>query len=169
MAYEIQLNGRTARVEIISREENKVYVRVDGKEYQLDYVKVSPDRISILYRNKSFTMELVAGSDARSYLVNTFNRSFPVQILDAESRYLTSRRKGQQQEAAGVITAPIPGRVVKIMVSEGEQVEAGQTLIVVSAMKMESDFKAPREGKVARISVSEGQTVEARQELIVME
>ncbi len=63
----------------------------------------------------------------------------------------------------------MPGKVVKLFVSEGDQVEAGQTLIIISAMKMESEFKAPISGKVIRVTTSEGSTVEGKQPLIIIE
>jgi biotin carboxyl carrier protein len=169
MPYEVKLNGRTANVELISRAGDKVLVAVDGKEYELDFVKVSPDSFSVLYRNKSYNLELIPQGGIKKYLVNTFNNTYEVQIIDAEAKYLASRRKGLDEEGESVITAPIPGRVIRILVEQGEEVEAGQTVIVISAMKMESDFKAPRTGRIAEIRVKEGQTVEARQVMVVIE
>lgn len=169
MPYEVKLNGRTANVELLSHINDKVRIVVDGKEYELDYVKVSPDSVSILYRNKSFKMEIIPGLNSKHYHINTVKNTFSINIVDAEAKYLASRNKGVAELGENVITAPIPGRVIKILVAEQEEVEAGQTLIVISAMKMESDFKAPKTGKVASIKVKEGQTVEARQVLIVIE
>jgi biotin carboxyl carrier protein len=169
MQYQVKVNGRTALVELVSASENKLQVSVDGKQYEIDYVKVNPDSVSIIYANRSFKMELIAGSGIRQYLVNTIKNTYTVDIIDAEARYLSSRKQGQDADADSVIKAPIPGRVIKIMVSENEQVEAGQNLIVISAMKMESDYKAPRSGKILAIHVKEGQTVEARQVLIEIE
>jgi hypothetical protein len=57
MPYEVRLNQRTANVELLSRQGEKVLVSVDGKEYHLDVEKVGPGRLSILYRNKSFNMK----------------------------------------------------------------------------------------------------------------
>ena len=169
MPYEIKLNGRTANVELISRAGDQVLVAVDGKEYSLDFVKVSPDSYSVLYRNKSYNLELIRLNGIKKYMVNTFNNTYEVEIIDAEAKYLASRMKGLAEEGEWVITAPIPGRVIRILVEEGEEVEAGQSVIVISAMKMESDYKAPRTGKIAEIKVKEGQTVEARQVLVVIE
>lgn len=64
------------------------------------------------------------------------------------------------------IIAPMPGKVIKILVSEGEQVTKGQTVIILSAMKMESEYKAPADGTIGKVNVTEGDTVEGNQVLI---
>ncbi len=169
MSYEVKLKNRVANVELIGKEGDQVLIAVDGKEYSLDFVKLSKGKYSILHRNKSFYLELIPGSNAKKYHVNTYNKSFDVEIVDAEAKYLANRQKGTEDEGESVITAPIPGRVIKVMVEKGEEVEAGQNLIILSAMKMESEFKASKTGKVSDIKVSEGQSVEANQELVVLE
>jgi len=68
-----------------------------------------------------------------------------------------------------VISSPIPGKVVSLLVREGDKVAAGQGLVIISAMKMESEFRAPRAGKVISVKINEGQSVEARQELVLLE
>jgi biotin carboxyl carrier protein len=67
------------------------------------------------------------------------------------------------------ITSPMPGKIVRILVSPGEQVERGDTVIVVSAMKMESEYKSPINGTVMKIFVNEGDTVEGNQSLVELE
>jgi biotin carboxyl carrier protein len=71
--------------------------------------------------------------------------------------------------AAGELTAPMPGQVRAVNVSEGESVTKGQTLLVLEAMKMEIRIQAPREGKVRKLLVQQGQTVEREQMLIEIE
>ena len=63
----------------------------------------------------------------------------------------------------------MPGKVVKLLVAEGDAVEVGQTVIIVSAMKMESEFKATKAGVVSEIPVAEGDTVDSNQVLVVIE
>jgi biotin carboxyl carrier protein len=67
------------------------------------------------------------------------------------------------------ISSPMPGKVVKIPVVEGEQVKKGDTVITISAMKMESEYKSPIDGKIVKIHVQEGSTVDANQILIEIE
>jgi biotin carboxyl carrier protein len=67
------------------------------------------------------------------------------------------------------VIAPMPGRIVKVLVKAGDRVARGQGLVVVEAMKMENELRAPREGTVAAVRVSEGMSVEASAVLVVVE
>ncbi|MEE4178035.1 MAG: biotin/lipoyl-containing protein [Bacteroides sp.] len=170
MSYEVKLNNRIANIELLSRQDNKVLVSVDGKEFELDFVKISNVSYSVIYQNKSFNIELIpANGGIKRFVVNTLKNSFEVEIIDAEAKYLASRKKGQDDDGESVVSAPIPGKVVRLLVKEDEAVEAGQTLVIISAMKMESEFKAKKAGRISEIKVVEGQTVEARQPLVVIE
>ncbi len=168
MSYEVKIHDRIARVELLSRQGDQLLVAVDGKEYALDFVQLNKGSYSILYRNKSYNVELIPVNGVRKYHVNTFKNTYEVEIIDAEAKYLASRQKQQETGGAEVITAPIPGKVVKVMVAEGERVEAGQTLLILSAMKMESEFKSAAPAVVKQLKVSEGQSVEAREEMVVL-
>ena len=169
MPYEVKINKRTATVDLLSRENNHVLIAVDGKEYRLDVEKVASGKYSILHHNKSFNVEIIPGTGIRQYIAGTFKNTYQVDIIDAEAKYLASRNKGQYDEGENTIVAPIPGRVVKIFVEKGEAVQAGQTIITISAMKMESEFKARKAGRILDIKVAEGQTVDAKQLLVVIE
>ncbi len=169
MPFEVKLKDRIAKVEMLSRQGNKLLVALDGKEFDLDFVKVSEGSYSVIYQNRSFNLELIPVNGVKKYLVNTKKSTFEVEIIDSEAKYLASRKKGTDDDGDSVIAAPIPGKVVKVFVEKGEKVEAGQTVIIISAMKMESEFKAKKAGKVADIKIFEGQTVEARQPLVVID
>ncbi len=169
MSYEVKLKDRVARVELLNRKGDQLLLTVDGREYALDFVRLNKGSYSIIHNHKSYNVELIPVNGIKKYNVNTFKNSYEVEIIDAESKYLENRQKGQDDEGLAAITAPIPGKVVKILVEEGETVEAGQTVIVIAAMKMESEFKAAKAGTVSSIKVKEGQSVEGKQELVVFE
>ncbi len=169
MSYEVKLKDRIAKVEVLSHQGDKLLVSVDGKEYALDFVRISKGSYSILHQNKSYNVELIPVNGIRKYDVNTLKHTFEVEIIDAEAKYLANRRKGQEDDHEAVISSPIPGKVVNLFVKEGDTVKAGQTVIVIAAMKMESEFKAPKAGVVRSVKAVEGQNVEARQELVVIE
>lgn len=169
MSYEVKLGDRIARVELLSRQGDQLLVAVDGKEFALDFVQLNKGSYSILHNKKSYNVELIPVNGIKKYNVNTFKNSYEVEIIDTESKYLANRRQGQEDDAGSVITAPIPGKVVRLLVEEGETVEAGQTVIVIAAMKMESEFKASKAGVISHIKVEEGQNVEAKQEMVVIE
>lgn len=169
MALEIKLNDRTALVELLARDENHILIKIDNKEYDADIVQVERGVYSILIKGRSFNVELIPGEAPKTYSVNTYLNSYQAEIIDAETKYRHSREKGLQPEEEKVIVSPMPGKVVKITCSVGDTVESGQTLIILSAMKMESEFKARTSGKVTELRVKEGDTVEGKQVLIVIE
>ena len=68
----------------------------------------------------------------------------------------------------GVITSPMPGKVVKLLVAEGDEVEAGAPIVVVEAMKMENELSAPKAGTVQKLHVAQGDTVEGGARLVTV-
>jgi len=99
---------------------------------------------------------------------NPMTKSYDVEIVDAESKYLKSRRRDDGDEEA-VMSSPMPGKIVKILVKVGDKVKAGDTVIIVSAMKMESEYKVKKDRIIKDIKVKEGDTIQADQPLVVIE
>jgi biotin carboxyl carrier protein len=169
MSLEIRLDDRFAKVELISKEDSKIQIKVDDKLYELDLVKVKDGMYSILLEGKSYNVEILEKDSSKQYNVNSLDKSYQVEIIDAETRYLMSRKGSDLEDAENVVSSPMPGKIVKIPVKTGEKVEAGQTVIIVSAMKMESEYKAGKEGIIKEVHVSEGDTIEGNQPLITIE
>ncbi|TAJ08128.1 acetyl-CoA carboxylase biotin carboxyl carrier protein subunit [Marinilabiliaceae bacterium JC017] len=168
MSLELKINNRTARIEILTRNGSHYRVLIDNKEYELDIEKVEHNAYSILHQGKSINMEMIEGKSANHYQVNTYNRYYEIDIIDAATRY-RHHFNGQITSLDRFITSPMPGKVVKILVEEGEAVARNQTLIVVSAMKMDSEYKSPFDGVIKTVLVKEGQAVDALQHLIEIE
>jgi len=166
MELELNLDGRKAILKEISREGNQHTIAVDDEIFNIDLVKVGPAEYSILYKGRSYNIEVVPGREPKHYTVNTFYFSNEIEVVDAETRYIRSRDNAAGGHASNIIRSPMPGKIVKVLVSEGEAVEVGQTVIIVSAMKMESEFKASKAGIVSKIHVSEGDTVDGNQILV---
>ena len=166
--FEVKINDRIAKVELLKEEGNLLEVLVDGKKYEIDIVQAEAG-YSVLYKNKSYNIEIIEGENSKEFTVNTLYKSFDVDIVDAEYRYQQNRKKSKELEGSNVISSPMPGRIIKITVQVGQEVEAGQTLIVVSAMKMESEYKAPKNGKIKQIHVKDGDIVAGHQPLITLE
>jgi biotin carboxyl carrier protein len=168
MSYEIKINDRIAQVELLSRNGNQIQVMLDNKLYELDIVEVERGVYSLIHQNTSFNVELVEAKNAKSYTVNTLYESFDVQIIDAEAKYLMSRKKDDGEDEK-VIASPMPGKVVKVLVKEGDEVKAGETVVVVSAMKMESEYKVKQDRVIKRVLVKEGDTVAGDQPMVIIE
>jgi biotin carboxyl carrier protein len=166
MAYEINIGHRTANVELLNRVGTKALIGVDGHKYEIDITEVENGVYSILYNGHSYNVELIGGETSKKYIVNTFAKTFNLEVIDAESKYISSRNQGQEMEGANQVVSPMPGKIVKIPVAVGEHVSTGQTLIVVEAMKMQSEFKATGDKIVSEILVKEGETVDSHQLMI---
>ena len=166
MSHEISLNGITEEIEILNKDGNKLNVKVGEREYHLDLVEVESGVYSILLDGTSFNVELV-NTESKKYEVNTLYHSFDVEVIDAESRYM-SNRKSDEEDEQNFISTPMPGKVVKIFVEEGQDVKAGETLVIVSAMKMESEYKVLTDKTVTEILVKEGDNIDGHQPLIML-
>lgn len=169
MEYEFKIDDRLAKLEFLERDNDKLVVKVDDKKYELDIVNVGKGNYSVLFAGKSYNIELVEGESPKKYIVNTLYRTFALEVVDAETRYLWNRGNGLHEESANTIVSPMPGKVVKVFVSHGQEVIAGETLIVISAMKMESEYKSKTHGIVKKIFVNEGDTVQGNQPLVTIE
>jgi len=168
MALEINIDGKSSNVELLSKDKNKYQVSIDGKIYNIDLAMVEKGVYSVLYKNKSFHVELIRGKEPKTYTINTLYNSYDISILDAEAKYLRGRKNDDMDDDAS-ISSPMPGKVVKILVKTGDKVKAGETVIIVSAMKMESEYKAPKDAKIKKINVREGDNIEGNEVLITLE
>lgn len=169
MAYEISNGTRTAKIELLNRTGNKVRMAVDDRKYDLDIVEVEKGVYSILYNGLSYNVELIEGGSSKKYIVNTFIKTYNIEIIDAETKYINNRNQGMEPEGANHIVSPMPGKVIKVLVNKGDKVEAGQTLVVVEAMKMQSEFKSAGDKIVRDILVKEGDTLNAHQLMVKLE
>lgn len=169
MSIEIKLDKRIASVEIIKQFENLLEIKVDDKIYQVDLMHNDEGIFSILENGRSYNIELVPQSKPKHYTAYTLYDSYELEVIDAESRYRRNRSSVTQLISENTIMSPMPGKVVKIPVNVGDEVKKGDTVITISAMKMESEYKSPLDGKIMNIYVSEGNTVEANQKLIEIE
>jgi biotin carboxyl carrier protein len=169
MAYEISIGHRTAKIELLNRVGHNALIKVDDQKYDLDIVEVENGVYSILYKGHSYNVELIRGESSKKFIINTFAKTFNAEVIDAESKYITNRNKGLEVEGSNQVASPMPGKIVKIPVNVGDLVSAGQTLIVVEAMKMQSEFKATGDKKVLAILVKEGDTVDSHQVMIKLE
>lgn len=169
MNLEFKLSNRSAVVKEIKREGNIYTLSVDGIIYEVDLVKIKNHEYSILHEGKSYNVEIAAQPEPKHYDLLTSNANYELEIIDNETRYMQNRHNSGNDIADSIIRAPMPGRVVSVLVNTGDQVEAGQTILILSAMKMESEFKAGKAGIVTEIGIKEGDTVESNQVLVVIE
>ena len=119
--FDIKVNENHSKVELIKENGNILTVMVNGKKYEIDIISVGDCIYSILYKNKSYNVELIEGENGKKFTVNTLYQTFNIEIIDAESRYLTNRNKSKELEGNNIISSPMPGRIVHIPVSVNQQ------------------------------------------------
>ena len=166
---EVKVGDRYAQVELLSRDENKIQIKVDDKIYNLDVVEVEKGIYSILKDDRSYNIELVEGNHGKAYTVNTYEENFDLEIIDAEARYLMNRGGHEDDDGGRSISSPMPGKVIKIPVAVGDEITEGTTVIIIEAMKMQSEYKVKTDRVVTEILVKEGDAIDGGQPLIIVE
>lgn len=167
-SLEIQVGNKISKVELLARNGSELKIRVDDRMYEPDIIMVERGVYSILLDGRSYNVELIETTGPKQYQVNTLFYTFDAEVVDAETKYQKSRRRIDDIEE-NTISSPMPGKVVKILVRPGDQVKAGETVVIVSAMKMESEYKVKKDRLIKEIKVKEGDTVSANQPLIIIE
>ncbi|MCK4464311.1 MAG: biotin/lipoyl-binding protein [Bacteroidales bacterium] len=166
---EISINNQNSNIEIIKQEGNKFQISLNGKTLDLDITKVEKGIYSILIDGKSYEMEVVPGRNKKNYIIGYHGLSYDIEIIDSEAKYLGNKQNTEEDDDQNSISSPMPGKVIKIPIEVGEKVKPGQTLIIISAMKMESEYKAKRAGVVKEIFAKEGENIEGNQSLILID
>ncbi|MCD4772644.1 MAG: biotin/lipoyl-binding protein [Bacteroidales bacterium] len=168
MSLEIKIDDRTANISFLESDGAKLKIDIDGKKYNVDVVMVKKGVYSIIHKGISYNVELIENKNSKKYIVNTLYKTYDIEIIDAESKYL-KRKKQDDSEDESFISSPMPGKIVKIPVKAGDKVKAGDTVIIVSAMKMESEYKVKKDRIIKDIRVKEGDIIDGDQVLVVVE
>jgi biotin carboxyl carrier protein len=142
-------------------------LKVNGEPREVDFLTLGPALYSILMDHRSY--EMVIEERDGNYEVLMQGRLYSGQVLDERAQLLATRRGGLDADSGELsIKSPMPGLIVAIPVTEGQEVKKGQTLLVLESMKMQNELKTPRDGIVQRISVAPGQSVEHNKLLITL-
>ena len=163
MKYFAAVNGQEYEIEI---EDGQVLV--DGEAIVVDVSQIGvPELYSILLNGHSY--EVLVEEKRQEYAVTLAGQQFHVQVEDERSRRLNAGRKGPLVPTGElVVKAPIPGLVVKVLVSEGEDIPEDLPLVILEAMKMENEIRSLRAGVVRSVDVVAGQRVEQGAALLVL-
>jgi biotin carboxyl carrier protein len=162
MKYEVHIasfSGEKTRAIELDRNASGWRVTLDGRPVGVDAVEISPNTLSILLDGQSFEIVVVPSPDGKLKL-QIGAQEFTAEVIDP--RAWRGRRHGNvEAEGRQQIVAPMPGKVVRLLVKAGDHVEAGQGLLVVEAMKMQNEIRSPKSGTVERVLAREGQPVNA--------
>ena len=168
MQYEVDVGGRRLQV-VVTRSGDGFAVSVDGHTRQVDAARIDAHTLSLVVDG--------VWSHEVSVVADPFGEQLSVYVGATQiSVTLNGRRRwGRKDEGSGGapglqrLVAPMPGKVVRVLVRRGDVVAARQPVVVVEAMKMENELRASREGTVAEIHVREGMSVDAGALLLVIQ
>ena len=146
---------------------------IDGRRYELEARELESGVYLLqlgprVYECRVRGVDAKGGASEVKIEVDIGQQVFQITFIDPK-RLRSSQRAGAQTDGSARITAPMPGRVVRVLVELGAHVEAGAGLIVVEAMKMQNEMKSPRAGVVTSLNAEPGMTVNAGDVLVVIE
>jgi biotin carboxyl carrier protein len=165
MKYTAIINGERIEIELNRRSSSTIEALIDGRKYVADAKTVEPGVYWFNWNNRSVEISVIPNGDG--YIVSLNGRNVEVEIVDARR----ALKKAAQQGNTGAIElrAPMPGKIVKVLASEGTEVRANQGIVVMEAMKMQNEIKSPKAGVVKKLGVKEGAPVNAGDLLAVIE
>ena len=176
MIFEVAA-GDTVRTVGIVRKGAVLHVEVDGRLHIVDARRVNESVVSMLVQldgasapSRSVDASFASKMAADEFDVHLDGLTIPLQIRPAGS-FGRQKKDGPGAQATGPqrVVAPMPGKVVRVLVKPGDEVKARQGLVVVEAMKMENDLRSARDGRVRDVAVTEGQSVDAGAVLLLVE
>jgi biotin carboxyl carrier protein len=169
MRYYTKLRGQKEPlpVDIDVLGEGRFALTLDGKRHELDALALEHGAVSMLIDGESYSVEFEEVGDEVAVLVK--GQISRVDVADERRLRMRAAAAGFSVEGKQVVTAPMPGKVVKVLVKVGDEVKEGQGLVVVEAMKMENELKSPKAGKITELFAKEGSTVENNAKLVVVE
>ena len=164
MTYDILIDDKSYRLDL-NQAEGRWSCRVDGRDVAVDAVLARPNVLSLRIGNKAYEVKCErVGSDVHIWVGS---RRFATEVRDPRS--LRGRVRTADDHGPKKLCAPMPGKVVRILVRPGAEVEAGAGVLVVEAMKMQNEVKSPKKGTIQKILVSEGAAVNAGDVLAIVE
>jgi biotin carboxyl carrier protein len=169
MKLEVQLTGpagKKLRTVELERDSNGWKIALDGQPIEADAVEIAPNILSLLLAGQTYEVHVVQALGGL-LKIQTGLQEFTAEVTDP--RAWRGRKHGAlEAEGRQQVIAPMPGKVVRLLVQAGDKVETGQGLLVVEAMKMQNEIHSPKSGTVERLLVKEGQPVNAGEVLCIV-
>jgi biotin carboxyl carrier protein len=164
MTYDIAIDGRNYRLDL-NRVNGSWSCRLDGREIEVDAALARPDVLSLRIGNRAYEVKCErVGGDLHLWVGSA---RFAAEVRDPRS--LRGRVRAVDDHGSKKLTAPMPGKIVRVLVRQGDEVEAGSGVLVVEAMKMQNEIKSPKKGTIQKILVAEGVAVNAGDVLAIVE
>jgi biotin carboxyl carrier protein len=168
MRYEAEIEGEHAVIELDERD-GKVEASINDRRYQVTVQRPEPGVVLLMSGDRVYEARVWRGqgqpAEPGTFSVELKGRVVPVKLIDRKHR-----RTGEPVESGQqYLTAPMPGKVVRLLLTVGDRVNAGQGVLVVEAMKMQNEIKSRNAGVISELRVKEGDAVTANQVLAVVQ
>ena len=170
MTFEIEIDGARRAISIEPAGQGRYRIVVDGTAHDVQADRIGEFSLSLITNDGSVNsreVNVAPGAVRGELLVELGGRTIPV-IVDGRRKRLAGEG-GAHDDGEQRVVAPMPGRVVRVLVAPGDAVARRQGVVVVEAMKMENELGAPKAGRVKEVSVTPGTLVEAGRVLVVVE
>ncbi|MCU1268892.1 MAG: biotin carboxyl carrier protein [Acidobacteriaceae bacterium] len=181
--YEVSIGGRSHQIQIEraagassgstqhqpnASRSNEVHcnLRLDGREIQVSYSRSGSGALSLIVNGESF--DVTHERIGESLRIFVRGRAYECSVRDPRS-LRTRKRAGVADAGEQKLTASMPGKVVRILASVGDQIATGQGILVIEAMKMQNEVRSPKEGQLKKLLVREGANVVAGEVLAIIE
>ena len=162
MKLNAELNNEKHEIEL-TRDGEKIFARVDEREYALEASEVERDVYLFKYNNQIFEIYV-----APNGIVNLGNHQLEISVTDPKRLRGSGASQASADGIAEIKTA-MPGKLVRVLTAEGAEIKQGEGVLVVEAMKMQNEMKSPKDGTVKEIRFAEGATVNAGDVLAIIE
>lgn len=164
------LLGKESREVELLHQDGAMTLLWEGEAHPIDILELEPGCYSILMEGRSIEVRLDSAKssdpDVHAYRAALYDGAYEFALADPR-RALLAAAKGTGT-GGGLLIAPMPGKIVKLLVKAGDTVQEGQTLLVMEAMKMQNELKSSAAGTVSAVHVQEGAAVETGAELVTV-
>lgn len=166
MAWDVTIGGTTRSAEVRELGDGRYAVSLDGVEVEVDARFVEPGVLHLIRDGEAFEVDVRKTDRGRD--VTLYGTVYEAAVIDERRKALAALGGAGAAGGGEVISTSMPGKVVTLLVAEGDVVEEGQGIVVVEAMKMENELRCNAPGVVSRLHVEAGQAVEGGAPLVTL-
>jgi biotin carboxyl carrier protein len=164
MRYEAEIEGRSVSVELEQRN-GRIVAIIDSRSYDVEVLNPE-EGVYLIFAGNLVYEARVWSAESSSFNVKLRGQVFNAKVFDRKRARAVAEHSDEGQQH---LTSPMPGKVVRVLLKPGDQVAAGQGVVIVEAMKMQNEIKSPRAGRLIEVRVVEGATVNATQVLAIVD